>query len=363
MNIRGSASGTSCVDDDQLRRSIMRLFVLLTLVLLIILISPRSLVPAAIVAARLSDEPSVLPSLPTDQVTIRKAGTHRDRTLSGVIEDMSGQIIVLRRDGNTAEVLKLRDVVSVQFHKSAEFDDGLRKLQTRDWQSALTSLQAAETAESRVWAVREIRASQAVALRAIARFDECLAIVEQIFNDDPDTRHLVELPLVWDERLPAEQRFAATPPDLKSPSVLRQLTAASALLHDPGQEDAAAAALKSLSKSPRLRIQELAELQLWRRSLLRPEVLQLREIEQWMNRVRGFDRRMRSGPEFLIGRALLLNHDYDRAATSLLWMPLLEPLDPATTNASLNDAIKTLNLAGRNAEAAQFQIELDELVK
>ena len=339
----------------------MRLVLLL--IRLLILLSPPPLFLAAATAVQPPDDPSVLPVTSSDQVTIRKAGTHRDKILSGVIEDMSGQNIVLRRGGNTVDILKLREVVSVKFHRSPEFNDGLRKLESRDWQTALEALQAAEATEPRAWAVREIRASEAVAQRALGRFDECLAMVEKIFEDDPGTRHLVELPLVWDERLPPGQRFAGTSADLKSPSVLRQLTAASALLHAPQQQAAAAATLASVRRTPHVRIQELADIQLWRRSLLRPSELQPGEIERWRQRAGDFDRRMRAAPEFLIGRALLAEHDYDRAATSLLWMPLLEPLDPATTAASLGDAVEALQLAGRTAEAAQFRIELEEMLK
>jgi len=51
-------------------------------------------------------------------------------------------------------------------------------------------------------------------------------------------------------------------------------------------------------------------------------------------------------------------HDYDNAATSLLWMPLLEPLDPPTTAASLADAITALEMSGRTMEAARLRIEI-----
>ena len=57
------------------------------------------------------------------------------------------------------------------------------------------------------------------------------------------------------------------------------------------------------------------------------------ETALWKQRVRDFDRRQRSGPEFVIGRALLAIHDYDNASISLLWMPLVAPLDPPTTTA------------------------------
>ncbi len=291
----------------------------------------------------------------TDQIVIRKDGSSRTRVMSGVIEDIAGQTIVLRRSGNTIDVFSLREVVSVRFQKSAEFDDGLTKLHNEDWKGALAALQAAAATEPRKWAVREIRASIAQALRALGRFEECVQAIEQIMSEDPASRHVWELPLVWDERLPEQQRISLSSAELQSKSPARQLTAASALLHEPQHQNAVMAVLQTLRKNTRGPLQELAETQLWRVSLLRSAELRESEITQWSERVRDFDRRTRSGPEFIIGRALLRIHDYDNAATHLLWMPLVEPLDPATTSASLAAAITALELSGRTEEAARLR--------
>jgi tetratricopeptide (TPR) repeat protein len=306
-----------------------------------------------------ADEPSALPVVPTDEVVVRKEGSRRTQTVRGVIEDMSGQSIVLRRPGSTIDVFRLREVVSVRFQKSAEFDDGLRKLAAKDWNGALTALRSAAAIEPRKWAVREIQASMAQAQRALGQYEDCLKTLEEILAEDPDSRHAVELPIVWDERLPAEHRIQLTATELQSASRARQLTAASSLLHVAEHQAAAIATLQSLRKSTRGVLQDLAETQLWRIRLLNTtEPLRESEVEQWSQRVRFLDRRTRSGPEFLIGRALLKLHDYDLAATSLLWMPLMEPLDPPTTKASLTDAINALNLSGRTVEAARLETEL-----
>lgn len=296
----------------------------------------------------------------TDQVVIRKEGSPRTTTMSGVIEDMAGETIVFRRSGNTLDVFGLREIVSVRYQKSAEFDDGLLKLHNRDWEAAVPAFQAAAAIEPRKWAVREIRASLALALRASGRFAESLETVERILSEDPNSRHVVELPLVWDERLPAHQRISLNAADLRSDSLARQLTAASALLHEPEHQAAAISTLQFLRKTARGQLQKLAETQLWRVRLLRPNELRESEIAHWSERVRDFERRTRAGAEFIIGRSLLLIHDYDNAATSLLWMPLLEPLDPPTTAASLADAISALDLSGRTAEAARLRVELAE---
>ena len=301
--------------------------------------------------------PSILPFTTTDQIVIRDGDSQRTKIIPGVIEDLAGQSVVLRRGGNAVEVFKLRDIESLQFGKTAAFDEGLRHIQNREWTRAIDTLSIAETTEPREWVVREIQASQAEALRAAGRFDECVKVVENIYEHDPNTRHLNLLPLVWDERIPEEHRFKTNAIDLKSTSLLRQLVAASALLQDPMHESAAADVLQHLKTGPRAGIQQLAESQLWRIRLLHPEKIRATETEGWMQRVRDFDRRQRSGPEFVIGRALLAVHDYDNASTSLLWMPLVAPLDPPTTMACRDEAIGALKLSGRIAEAAQLRSE------
>jgi hypothetical protein len=304
-----------------------------------------------------ADEVSRLPLATDDRVVVRSEGGYREKTISCVIEDIAGQKIIVRRTGSAVNVIRLQDVVSVQFRKSEEFNEGLKKLRERDWKTALTSLQTAATTENRNWARREINAHLAQAYRAMREFEGCLATVEKIVQDDPETRHVVELPLVWDERLPAENRIQLAAADLKSPSEVRRLTAASALLHDSSLEAAVVVVLKDLEKSATGVRLELVRAQLWRLRLLHPEQLREAEVSSWSQTVRQLDRRTRSGPEFIIGRALLATHDYDNAATSLLWMPLLEPLDPPTTNASLQEAITALELSGRQSEADKLRRE------
>jgi len=304
------------------------------------------------------EPPLVLPFTTTDQIVLRDADSRRTKVIPGVIEDLAGHSVVFRRGGNTVEVFKLRELESIQFGKSAAFDEGLRQIQNHEWLLAIAALKIAETTEPREWVVREIQASLAEALRAVGKFDECTEVVERIYEKDPNTRHLNMLPLVWDERLFPEHRISVTQADLKSPSLLRQLVAASALLQDPTHETNAAAVLQRLKTGPRAGLQQLAETQLWRLRLLHPETIRASETALWMQRVGDFDKRQRSGPEFVIGRALLAVHDYDNASTSLLWMLLVAPLDPPTTTACTKEAISALTQSGRVAEAEQLLLGL-----
>lgn len=306
-------------------------------------------------ADNLADEESLLPFATTDQLIVVSRDTKQTRKVSGVIEDISGQVIVLRRNPADVDVFTLRDVVRIEFRRSTEFDDGLRHLRNRDYKPAISSLKSAVGIEPRKWAVREIKAMLARAFVGNREFENAVSSIEDVMSSDPNTRHVVELPLVWDDRLPAEARMVATTTDLKSESVVRRFTAASALLHDPSHQGECVEMLKLLTKSTNAQIQKLAETQLWRLKLLSPQTLNASEVQLWHKQIGRLDRRTRSGPEFLCGRAHLLLNEYDLAATSLLWMPLLEPLDPETTRASLMDAASALELSGRKTEAVTLR--------
>ena len=165
------------------------------------------------------------------------------------------------------------------------------------------------------------------------------------------------LPLVWDERSPEHQRFAGRVVDLASDSVARQLVAATSLLHLDSHQQQAEAVLRSLKRNGRGSMGAVVEMQLWRLQLLRPGELRILAVEQWQERLKEFRRELRAPGEFLVGRALTELHEYDRAIPAFLWMPLLAPLDPATTAAALGEAAEAAKHAGRNSEANRLQRE------
>lgn len=302
---------------------------------------------------------SLLPFVTTDVVIRRNSVTGQETRLAGVIEDLTGDVVQLRRSGaGRVERLRLRDVAELQFRKSGEYDGGLRALAAGDAQTALNAFDAALISEQRTWVLREIQASAVQALFRLGRRDEIIGRIEKVTTSDPDTRHVALLPLVWDERLPETERLAATPADLEAASPLRRLSAASVLLQDPSSETQAVRVLMELRTAARPRVQELAEIQLWRIRILHPEQLRRSDVMLWQSRVRDFDRVQRGAAEFLLGRALLAQHDYDAASLSLLWLPTLSEHDPSLAAASLADVITALEQSGRFAEAATTTAEL-----
>lgn len=309
--------------------------------------------------AQQTDDVSVLPFVATDAVLVRSPVTGHVTRRSGVIENLAGNIVYLRRAGGAkVERIRLRDVHELSFRKSAEYDAGLELLQKRDCEKALSSFQTAESIERRAWVSREIMASSAQALVTLGRRPEAVKRIEKILEDDPATRHVALLPVVWDERLPPSERGAAAPDELKSPSLLQRLTAASVLLQSTEHGAAARETLTELRTCGKTGIQDLAEIQLWRVRLLKPDQLRRTDVTFWQTRAAELDRTMRGAAEFLIGRALMRFYEYDTAAVSLMWMPLMCPDDRVTAAASLRDAAEAMRQSGRAAAAAQVTGEL-----
>lgn len=297
------------------------------------------------------------PAVSVDQVELRPVGLRRAKVLSGVIEDVVAESVVIRRTAGAPDIVPLRDVATLRFQKPVDYEAGLKHLQNYRWSAALPLITKALDEEQRPWVIREIRAARAEIFRAQRRYNECIQEVEQILDSDPDTRHLLLLPLVWDERLEESVRYTGRADDLQADSECRRLVTATALLHESVHQQRAEEVLRGLKRNGRGSLGTIVELQLWRLSLLTKGGIRELAVEQWQVRLRELQRELRGPGEWICGRALMVLNDYDQALPALLWMPSVAPLDPASTAAALQDAVMAAKQAGRPGEATALSME------
>ncbi len=293
-----------------------------------------------------ADEPVAPVLAGGDEVELAAPLLGRPEVLTGVISELAGESVLLRTRG-VLKPVPLRDVRQLRYTQPAGLTEGLRQMRASEWQSAIVHLTSALAVESRPWVLREIRAELAACRRNLGEWEAGIREVEEILATDPDSRHVLQLPLVWDERLDADKRYPGKVEELEESSAARRLTAAAALLINTPHSDAAAAALLNLRRNGRGGLVRMAELQLWRVTISRRETLRVSDVEHLQERIGEFSRAMRGPGEFLCGRAWRQLGDADRAAASLLWMPLAAPLDPATCTAALRDAAAVLQESGR----------------
>ncbi len=301
-----------------------------------------------------------LPLTGTDTITILHTSSEQTRRISGRIEDISGESLTLRRGGRgSVEFYRVTDIVELSFSRSDDFEKGLQHAQNGQARRALEYFDRALKGEVRSWAWNEL---QATAAKTAVRGGERMQAVErinQIFSKDRRTRHVSSLPLVWDSRLPTRERLPEIPDGLDSDSLVEQLAAASAVLHDPVHRVRARSVLERLRRFSGLkRVSDLAEIQLWRMHLLEHPLTPTPILNVWNDRIRHLPVAARHGPQFTIGRCLLQMPDHDRAALAFLWGPLMIPDDEALAAQSLREGIYCLNMAGRRKAAEQLTSEL-----
>jgi len=213
------------------------------------------------------------------------------------------------------------------------------------------------------FSVRIFNRIQALAIRCCLRLnhlEEALSRVELIYRKDDASPYLSLLPLVWDDRLPEQERYVARSKDLESQSPPRQLAASSSLLQHVQYRKECVEVLTSVRASHRLPLNVLAETQLWRIDAVQTDSFHLRSVDRWKRRAAALPESLRAGPQFIVGRALQLRHKPNQAALELLWAPMMQQDDLFLAAAGLAEAVVCLESTGRRKSARRLRLELQQ---
>jgi TolA-binding protein len=75
------------------------------------------------------------------------------------------------------------------------------------------------------------------------------------------------------------------------------------------------------------------------------------QTAQWQRRIDELPEELRAGPSYLLGRAYAMRHDYELAAATLLWLPLMDDHDFRLAARACLEAGAALEKIGQRAEA------------
>ena len=311
--------------------------------------------------ASAQEDANALPFVGTDIVSILTE-SGQEKLLGGSIQGIKGDRLTLRTNGRgQIMVIRMEEVLNLNFERSPAWLDGLTQMDDGQLQEALVSFNGALQEERRDWAWCELQAAAARAETKRGNRSKTVERVERILERDPRSRHVNLLPLVWDSRLPDDERMIAAADELRSSTKTRRLVAASALLHIPEHRNTAISVLQRIRQNDKFtRIGQMAETQLWRLHLLEKPGERVPLLSVWEDRVRELPVEFRGGPQYIVARGYQQQHNYDRASLAFLWMPLMSPQDRNLAALSLSEAIDCLKKAGRLAEAEQMQSELKD---
>lgn len=280
--------------------------------------------------------------------------------MSGYIEDYTGRELTFKTKPNEPVRRYPRaDVIEVITEYTPHHERGQLLFASGKIAEAKTEFATALDQEDRPWVRREILAIQIKCLFWSGDYRSAVPRFQAIVRSDPETIHYGLVPLNWTEEQPAANlRLDAR--DWMSPTepLLSRLIGASWLLTVPDATGDAELTLKRMVRESDVRIQRLAQMQLWRLKLIREEQVDPDEITRWEQFADNLPVELRGGSYFVMGQAWKQRQEHERAARMFLWLPLVFDSDRWLSSRACFEAAESLNEAGDQIQASQLYSEV-----
>ena len=294
-----------------------------------------------------------------DRILIQQPGGSRF-PMSGYVEDYTGREVSFKTKPNeTVRRYPRADVIEVITEYTPHHERGRVLFAAGKIAEAKGELVSALNEEDRPWVRREILATQVKCFVWSGDYYGAVSRFLPIVRSDPETFHYGLVPLNWTEDQPAGNlRFDAREWIGSNELPLSRLIGASWLLTVPDGAIEAEQALKRLAREPDVRIQRLAQMQLWRWKLKREDRVDPGEITRWEQFVEGLPTELRGGSYFVIGQAWKRRQEHERAARAFLWLPLVFDADRWLSSRACFEAAESLCEAGDRSQAIQLYSEV-----
>ena len=292
-----------------------------------------------------------------DRVIIQQPGGSR-LPVTGLVEDYTGRDLSIRlRVGNKLRSVPRSEVIEVQTAYTPRHEKGRQLLANGHPVEAAVELNAAIKDEDRTWVRREILALLVKCALWDGDYRTAVTRFLLIAESDAETFHFGVAPLAWtddvssgDVRLEAKSWLAARSP-------ISKLFGASHLLSDPASTNEAEAALRFLARESNVRVQRLAQMQLWRQRM-KSGAATPAELSRWEAAVEELPEELRTGGYFVLGQAYRKQQEPDRAAAALLWLPLVYDADRHLAARACFQAAEQIESLGDRPQATNLFSEV-----
>ena len=292
-----------------------------------------------------------------DYVVIQQPGGSRVK-YPGIIDDYTGREVSLQiRLGEKLRRFARQDVVEVQTAYTAHHEKGRTLLAKGKAVEAKAELTLALKEEDRTWVRREILAQLVRCALWDGNYRTATPLFLSIIESDPETLHYGLAPLAWtDEPADANVKLDARA-WLADRSLESQLIGASFLLFDRELNEQAEATLRRLARESNIKLQRLAQMQLWRVRLLGGTATP-NELLRWEMSVEELPEELRSGGYFVLGQTFKRMQQPERAAAALLWLPLVYDGDRYLAARACFEAAEQVESFGDLAQATNLYSEV-----
>ncbi|MEX0718942.1 MAG: tetratricopeptide repeat protein [Planctomycetaceae bacterium] len=290
---------------------------------------------------------------PRDSVTLQLENGGRF-THKCTILDYDGREIRIRPESGRELTFPAAQVVEVQTPWTNSHEQGRELFEKGRFDDAAEAFRTALAVEGsephREWVRREILAELVRCALATGDYAAARQRFDLLVAGDRHTRHFGLIPLEWGSTPLPDRDVNDARTLLEKTRDAARLMGASVLLFDPKYGDRAEVELRKLLTSPDPHVAELAAAQQWRTRRIEsnqgPD-----HLEDWQRRIEALPAELRGGPYYVLGRACFDRREYDRAATFLLWLPLVSPSDAHLAARAGVEAAEALALIGQKTEA------------
>lgn len=292
-----------------------------------------------------------------DRVIIQQPGGSRF-TYSGIIDDYTGRDVTLQiRNGEPLKRYARAEVVDVQTAYTAHHEKGRILLNQGKPVEAKAELTLALKDEDRTWVRREILAQLIRCALWDGQYRAAVPIFLSIVESDPETLHYGLAPLAWtDESSAADLKYEARNWIVEK-SLESQLIGASHLLFDRDSNEQAVTTLNRLAREANIKLQRLAQLQLWRVRSAGGSATP-NELIRWEMAIDELPEELRAGGYFVLGQTFRRQQQPERAAAALLWLPLVYDADRYLAARACSDAAALVESFGDKAQATNLYGEV-----
>ena len=268
----------------------------------------------------------------------------------GTIVEWKGLSLTILSNGTQREIDN-ETIVQVQTAWGEDYIAGVNAIETGDFRTAISKLQAALSSEPREWAKQIIRSKLVETLAALEQHGAAAEQFLLILSNDPNTRFIHLAPLPWAGAGTALNQPAQKWMQSNNPTV--QLLGASWLLVGAGRQKAIST-LDGLARDIDPNVQNLAIAQLWRSRTN----TNAKQTAVWQTIVDEMPRSLRAGPQLVLADAQAKTGQSDQALVNLMRIPILYPEQKSLAAAALYNAGKLLRASGKTTQSQTVFNEL-----
>jgi tetratricopeptide (TPR) repeat protein len=276
-------------------------------------------------------------------------------TMTGTVVDYTGEQLIIKTDVGVEQSIPTARIVEVKSEWTAAQMAGDVAFGERKYEEAARHYTQAQGDERREWARRQVMARRVRCYRNLGQIDQAGQAFLELIQSDPQTQHFAALPLDWTCQPPSPAIPQRAPKWLADPQNHVAVLLGASWLLPTAERSVALAALQRLSTDRDPRVAWLAQAQVWRTRVAAPEA---QEIEGWERLLARIPQDLRAGPYFVLGQALANAGQHERAAQSLLRVPILYPADRPLAAAALLSAGQELEKIGQIREAVTLYREV-----